>query len=82
MKQPPDNEKRGRRAGAPTIEDVAALADVSWRTVSNVIYGHKYLHPRPRTAWRPPSPNWVITAVGGPTVAQRAQQPADPGSLR
>ncbi|GAB3632480.1 LacI family DNA-binding transcriptional regulator [Microbacterium shaanxiense] len=34
---------RGERP--PTIKDVAARAQVSWRTVSNVIHGHKYLRP-------------------------------------
>lgn len=29
----------------PSIKDVAALAGVSWRTVSNVINGHRYLRP-------------------------------------
>ncbi|GGD87398.1 LacI family DNA-binding transcriptional regulator [Microbacterium murale] len=29
----------------PTIKDVAARAQVSWRTVSNVIHGHRYLRP-------------------------------------
>lgn len=30
----------------PSIKDVAALAGVSWRTVSNVIHGHRYLTPK------------------------------------
>jgi DNA-binding LacI/PurR family transcriptional regulator len=29
----------------PSIKDVAARAGVSWRTVSNVIHGHRYLRP-------------------------------------
>ena len=29
----------------PSIKDVAAVAGVSWRTVSNVIHGHRYLRP-------------------------------------
>ncbi|QPZ39354.1 LacI family DNA-binding transcriptional regulator [Paramicrobacterium chengjingii] len=29
----------------PSIKDVAAKAGVSWRTVSNVIHGHRYLRP-------------------------------------
>ncbi|WP_231442106.1 LacI family DNA-binding transcriptional regulator [Brevibacterium zhoupengii] len=35
--------KRGKPR--PSIKDVAALAGVSWRTVSNVIHGHRYLRP-------------------------------------
>jgi DNA-binding LacI/PurR family transcriptional regulator len=37
-----------RRAGLPTIKDVASRAGVSWRTVSNVIHGHKYLRAETR----------------------------------
>jgi DNA-binding LacI/PurR family transcriptional regulator len=37
-----------RRTGRPTIKDVAARAGVSWRTVSNVIHGHKYLRAETR----------------------------------
>lgn len=29
----------------PNINDVAALAGVSWCTVSNVVHGHRYLRP-------------------------------------
>ena len=38
----------GRRNGPPTIKDVASRAGVSWRTVSNVIHGHKYLRAETR----------------------------------
>lgn len=38
-----DEQTPGRRTGAPTIKDVAALAGVSYRTVSNVVNGHKYI---------------------------------------
>lgn len=34
-----------RAKSRPSIKDVAALAGVSWRTVSNVIHGHRYLRP-------------------------------------
>ncbi|WP_350348882.1 LacI family DNA-binding transcriptional regulator [Agromyces sp. G08B096] len=32
-----------RKAGPPTLKDVAAVAGVSYRTVSNVINGHRYI---------------------------------------
>lgn len=45
-----EDERSGmaRRAGRPTIKDVAARAGVSWRTVSNVVHGHKYLRAETR----------------------------------
>lgn len=46
----PENEKPlSRQGGAPTIKDVALLAGVSWRTVSNVVNGHKYLSDSTKT---------------------------------
>ncbi len=44
-----DEQTPGRRSGAPTIKDVAALAGVSYRTVSNVVNGHKYISEATRT---------------------------------
>ncbi|SEB07969.1 LacI family DNA-binding transcriptional regulator [Leifsonia sp. 21MFCrub1.1] len=39
-----DSPRRGRRQGGPpTLKDVAAVAGVSYRTVSNVINGHRYI---------------------------------------
>lgn len=32
-----------RKSGPPTIKDVAVIAGVSWRTVSNVVNGYKYV---------------------------------------
>lgn len=37
-----------KRSGPPTIKDVAAIAGVSWRTVSNVVNGHKYISDNTR----------------------------------
>ncbi len=43
-------EKDGRgRPRYPTIKDVAALAEVSWSTVSNVIHDHPYVRPQTKT---------------------------------
>jgi DNA-binding LacI/PurR family transcriptional regulator len=38
-----DGERPGKRKSAPTIKDVAARAGVSYRTVSNVVNGHRYI---------------------------------------
>ncbi|WP_223692482.1 LacI family DNA-binding transcriptional regulator [Leifsonia poae] len=38
-----DDSTPAKRTGAPTIKDVAALAGVSYRTVSNVVNGHRYI---------------------------------------
>ncbi|GGM80022.1 LacI family DNA-binding transcriptional regulator [Dactylosporangium sucinum] len=43
-----EHSEAPRRTGRPTIKDVALLAGVSWRTVSNVIHGHKYLRAETR----------------------------------
>ncbi|PDQ36207.1 MAG: hypothetical protein B5766_01975 [Candidatus Lumbricidophila eiseniae] len=39
----PDDRRPAKRSGAPTIKDVAAFAGVSYRTVSNVVNGHRYI---------------------------------------
>ncbi|SDT34535.1 LacI family DNA-binding transcriptional regulator [Microlunatus soli] len=39
------HQPAGERSRPPSIKDVAARAGVSWRTVSNVIHGHRYLRP-------------------------------------
>ena len=39
----PEDARPPKRSGAPTIKDVAALAGVSYRTVSNVVNGHRYI---------------------------------------
>jgi DNA-binding LacI/PurR family transcriptional regulator len=38
-----------KKAGLPTLKDVAAVAGVSYRTVSNVVNGHKYISDSTRT---------------------------------
>lgn len=38
-----DNGSPRKRQSAPTIKDVAAVAGVSYRTVSNVVNGHRYI---------------------------------------
>lgn len=38
-----------RKTGLPTLKDVAAVAGVSYRTVSNVVNGHKYISDSTRT---------------------------------
>ncbi|UAJ80004.1 LacI family DNA-binding transcriptional regulator [Leifsonia sp. ZF2019] len=39
-----ETPRPGRRSGAaPTLKDVAAVAGVSYRTVSNVVNGHRYI---------------------------------------
>lgn len=38
-----------RPEGAPTLKDVAALAEVSYRTVSDVVNGHRYIGAQIRT---------------------------------
>lgn len=38
-----------KKAGPPTLKDVAAVAGVSYRTVSNVVNGHRYISDATRT---------------------------------
>ncbi|KRA23368.1 hypothetical protein ASD65_02280 [Microbacterium sp. Root61] len=49
MERTPDSPSP-KKAGLPTLKDVAAVAGVSYRTVSNVVNGHKYISDATRTS--------------------------------
>lgn len=40
---------KSKKSGLPTLKDVAAVAGVSYRTVSNVVNGHRYISESTRT---------------------------------
>lgn len=47
--QPSADASKPRKSGPPTLKDVAAVAGVSYRTVSNVVNGHRYISETTRT---------------------------------